>query len=41
MCKVSPRLRELMDEEDEVIDIETAREMVHEAIREEYARPKT
>ena len=31
------RIQEMLDEENEVVDLETAREMLHETIREEYA----
>lgn len=35
---VDLRIKELIDEDDEVIDLETAREMLHETIRKEYAQ---
>ena len=30
--------QELLDEEDDVVDLEAAREMLHQTIRDEYAR---
>lgn len=30
--------QELLDDEDEVVDLEAAREMLHQTIRDEYAR---
>ncbi len=35
---VDLRIQELVDEDDEVVDLETAREMIHETIRKEYAQ---
>ena len=35
---VDLRIKELIDEDDEVIDLETAREMLHETIKKEYAQ---
>ena len=35
---VDLRIKELIDEDDEVIDLETARERLHETIRKEYAQ---
>ena len=35
---VDLRIKELIDEDDEVIDLETAREMLDETIRKEYAQ---
>ena len=35
---IDARLRELIDEDDETMDIEEARALVHETIREEYAK---
>lgn len=35
---VNHRVQELADSQDEVIDVETARAMVHKAIQEEYAK---
>ena len=35
---VDLRIKELIDKDDEVIDLETAREMLHETIRKEYAQ---
>ena len=34
---VDARLRELMAEDEETLDVEAARELVHETIRKEYA----
>lgn len=36
---VDLRIKELIDEDDEVVDLETARQMLHETIRKEYAQP--
>lgn len=35
---VDLRIQELVEEDDEVVDLETAREMIHETIRKEYAQ---
>lgn len=35
---VDLRIKELIDEDDEVVDLETARQMLHETIRKEYAQ---
>ena len=35
---VDLRIKELIDEDEEVIDLETAREMLHETLRKEYAQ---
>ena len=36
---INLRIQELINEDEETMDIEEAREMVHETIRKEYALP--